>query len=259
MEHGFILPFFMKTVLVVEDEVIAQEDLRDSLLEIDSSLEIVGVQTAMEGLELLDARKNDRSKSFEGIFLDIELPGMSGIQMLERMGASKPPVVLVTAHALMALEAIGLGVIACLLKPVDQPCLRRAYQKMKEIADAPAKQIAPAEDLAHSPQSRVLLRDQGGSHMVKVGDFSILTEEKGSTRIFFDGRSVLIPRSIADMEACLDRQHFFRVNATTIVNLNKITQYKTSPAGLFVAELPDGTSAEFSPERSQIFQDRFEL
>ncbi|MEI6072609.1 MAG: LytTR family DNA-binding domain-containing protein [Verrucomicrobiae bacterium] len=249
----------MKTVLVVEDEMVALEDLRDSLLEIDPALEIVGVQTAMEGLELMGNRKSDNPKRFDGIFLDLELPGMSGIQMIERMGPAMPPVVLVTAHAMMALDAIGMGVIGCLLKPVDQQRLRRAYQQMKTIAEAPPKSAAPADELIPGPESRVLLRDRNGIHMVNVLDFSLLSDEHGSTRIFFGDHSVVVPHSLAEMETSLDREHFFRVNATTIVNLNKVVHYTTSPTGLFVAGLPDGTAAEFSPERSRIFQTRFEL
>lgn len=249
----------MKTVLVVEDEAVALEDLRDSLLEIDSSLEIVGVQTAMEALEMIGNRKNDNPQKFDGIFLDIELPGMSGIQMLERMGSPAPPVVLVTAHAMMALDAFGYGVIGCLLKPVDQQRLRRAYLQMKAIADAPPKSEVQPGDYIQGSESRVLLRDRNGIHMVHVLDFSHLTEESGSTRIFFGNHSVVVPHSLQDIEAGLDREHFFRVNGSTIVNLNKVTHYTTSPTGLFVAGLPDGTSAEFSPERSRIFQVRFEL
>lgn len=249
----------MKTVLVVEDEAIALEDLRDSLLEIDPELEIIGVQTAMEALELLGSRKSDNPKHFDGIFLDIELPGMSGIQMLERMVGPIPPVVLVTAHAMMALDAFGLGVIGCLLKPVDQQRLRRAYQQIKAIADAPPKAASTVEEWTSGSESRVLLRDRNGIHMINVLDFSLLTDEHGSTRIFFGNHSVVVPHSLTDMEAGLDREHFFRVNATTILNLNKVTHYTTSPTGLFVAGLPDGSSAEFSPERSRIFQDRFEL
>ena len=248
----------MKTVLVVEDEAVALEDLRDSLLEIDPGLEIVGVQTAMEALELLGLRKSENSKTFDGIFLDIELPGMSGIQMLERLPKPLPPTVLVTAHAMMALDAFGLGVIGCLLKPVDQQRLRRAYAQMKAIADAP-KPSSGDSDLERGSESRVLLRDRNGIHMVHVLDFTHLTEERGSTRVYFGDHSVVVPHRLGDMEAGLDRDYFFRVNAETIVNLEKVTHYTTSPTGLFVAGLPDGTSAEFSPDRSRIFQERYEL
>ena len=134
----------MKTVLVVEDEAVALEDLRDSLLEIDPVLEIVGVQTAMEALELLGSRKSDNPHTFDGIFLDIEMPGMSGIQMLERLPKPLPPTVLVTAHAMMALDAFGLGVIGCLLKPFDQQRLRRAYSQMNALADAPKPAAQPS-------------------------------------------------------------------------------------------------------------------
>jgi two-component system LytT family response regulator len=241
----------MKTVLVVED-------VRDSLLEIDPGLEIVGVQTAMEALELLGSRKSDNQKTFDGIFLDIELPGMSGIQMLERLPKPLPPTVLVTAHAMMALDAFGLGVIGCLLKPVDQQRLRRAYAQMKAISDAP-KPSSEVSDLERGSESRVLLRDRNGIHMVHVQDFTHLTEELGSTRIHFGDHSVVIPHRLGDMETGLDRDYFFRVNAETIVNLDKVTHYTTSPTGLFVAGLPDGTAAEFSPDRSRIFQERYEL
>lgn len=249
----------MKTVLVVEDEAVALEDLRDSLLEIDPSLEIVGVQSATEALELIGSRKSDNSRRFDGVFLDIELPGMSGIQMLERMTKPLPPVVLVTAHAMMALDAFGHGVMGCLLKPVDQQRLRRAYLEMKAVADAPPAPESQAADYVQGSESRVLLRDRNGIHMVHVLDFSYLNDENGSTRIFFGNHSVVVPHSLTDMEAGLDREHFFRVNSETIVNLNKVTHYTTSPTGLFVAGLPDGSAAEFSPERSRIFQSRFEL
>jgi len=249
----------MKTVLVVEDEAVALEDLRDSLLEIDPTLEIVGVQSATEALELIGSRKSDNSRRFDGVFLDIELPGMSGIQMLERMTKPLPPVVLVTAHAMMALDAFGFGVMGCLLKPVDQQRLRRAYLEMKAVADAPPATESQAADYVQGSESRVLLRDRNGIHMVQVLDFSYLNDENGSTRIFFGNHSVVVPHSLTDMEAGLDREHFFRVNAETIVNLDKVTHYTTSPTGLFVAGLPDGSAAEFSPERSRIFQSRFEL
>ena len=248
----------MKTVLVVEDEAVALEDLRDSLLEIDPSLEIVGVQTAMEALELLGSRKCDNPKTFDGIFLDIELPGMSGIQMLGRLPKPIPPTILVTAHAMMALEAFGFGVIGCLLKPVDQQRLRRAYSQMRVIADAP-KTNSQTSTFEPGSQNRVLLRDQNGIHLVHVLDFTHLTEEQGSTRIFFGNHSVVVPRRLGDIESGLDSEIFFRVNTSTIVNLDKVTHFATSPTGLFVAGLPDGTSAEFSPERSIIFQDRYKL
>ena len=93
----------MKKVLIVEDEPFALEDLRDSLLQIIPVLEITALQTATEALEVLS------NQSFDAVFLDIELPGMSGIDMLQRLGPPVPPVVLVTAHALHALDAFGLA------------------------------------------------------------------------------------------------------------------------------------------------------
>jgi DNA-binding LytR/AlgR family response regulator len=130
---------------------------------------------------------------------------------------------------------------------------------MKAIADAPARPAAAPEEITSVSQSRVLLHERSESHMVKVRDFSTLTEEEGGTRIFFGNRSVLVRHSLAEMEEGLDKEHFFRVNSTTIVNLDVVTHYTTSPRGFFVAALPDGTSAEFTAERSRLFQERFAL
>lgn len=249
----------MKTVLVVEDEPIALEDLRDSLHDIDPALEIIGVQTAMEALDLIGSRKSGHPKKIDGIFLDIELPGMSGIQMLERLGKDAPPVVLVTAHAMMALDAFGFGVISCLLKPVDQQHLRQAYNQIKEIADAPVRHSPTGDSYVRGPQSRVFLRDRNGGHMVQVREITHLIEEDGATRIFFGDTSGLVPHTLTEMETGLDRNHFFRVNASVIINLNKVTRFNVTADGFFAAVLPDGTTAEFSPERSRLFQSRYEI
>jgi len=78
-------------------------------------------------------------------------------------------------------------------------------------------------------------------------------------RLPFEAPIYEMEARLGDMEAGLDREFFFRVNSSTIVNLDKVTHFTTSPTGLFVAGLPDGTAAEFSPDRSRIFQERYEL
>lgn len=244
----------MKKVLVVEDEPFALEDLRDSLLQLAPNLEITALQTASEAIEALS--KNQ----FDAVFLDIELPGMNGIDMLQRLKPPLPPVVLVTAHALHALDAFGMGVVECLLKPVDQQRLKRA---MAKIALMEAKAVpspgSPVADEMIDRDSRVLIREGDRVWMVKVMNISRLQKSDEGVRIYFSQGNGLVGLSLAELDARLDRRYFFRVDDRHIVNLDAVERFTSSPAGRFVSHLADGLSLEFSAEQSRAFEQRHRL
>jgi len=244
----------MKKVLIVEDEPLALEDLRDSLLQVIPSLEITAAQTASEAIEILS--KN----SFDAVFLDIELPGMNGIDMLQRLKPPLPPVVLVTAHALHALDAFGLGVIECLLKPVDQERLKRALAKIALMETQPTTKASGLDgDEMIDRDSRILIREGDRIWMVKVMNISRLQESNEGVRIFFSIGSGLVGLSLMELDARLDRRYFFRIDDRYIVNLDAVERFTTSPAGRFVAHFADGLSLEFSAEQSRTFEQRHRL
>jgi len=244
----------MKKVLVVEDEPFALEDLRDSLLQIIPTLEITALQTASEAIEALS--KN----FFDAIFLDIELPGMSGIDMLQKLTPPLPPVVLVTAHAIHALDAFGLGVIECLLKPVDQERLKRTLAKIALMESRPAAK-PPSSEIAEviDRDSRVLIREGTRVWMVKVTNISRVRKSEEGVRIYFSQGNGLISLSLEELDARLDPHHFFRIDDSHIINLDAIERFTTSPSGLLVAHLLDGLALEFSAEQSRAFEQRHRL
>ena len=218
----------MKKVLIVEDEPFA-----------------------------LDVLSN---RSFDAVFLDIELPGMSGIDMLQRLSAPVPPVVLVTAHALHALDAFGLGVVECLLKPVDQERLRRAMVKITLMEAHPvAKPHALDADEMIDRDSRILIREVDRVWMVKVLNISRLQESAEGVRIYFSMGSGLVALSLAELDARLDRRYFFRCDSHNIINLDAVERFTTSPSGRFVAHFANGVTLEFSAEQSRAFEARHRL
>ena len=241
----------MKKVLIVEDEPFALEDLRDSLLQIIPVLEITSLQTATEALEVLSNQK------FDAVFLDIELPGMSGIDMLQRLNPPVPPVVLVTAHALHALDAFGLGVVECLLKPVDQERLKRALAKITFMEAPPApKSHGPDVDDTIDRDSRILIREGGRVWMVKVMNISRIQESDEGVRVYFSLGSGRVGVSLAALDARLDRRCFFRSDDHNIINLDAVERFTTSPGGRFVAHFANGLSLEFSADQSRAFEQR---
>lgn len=240
----------MKKALIVEDEIAALEDLRDSLLEIVPSLEIVGAGNASEALEAL------AHSTFDAIFLDIDLPGMSGIQMLQRLPPPKPPVILVTGHALNAVDAFGLGVIECLLKPVDQERLRRAVVHIESLV-TPADLSAPA--LQKTPEDRILLRENEITYFLRVCEISHIVSEGGATRVFFRDQNVLIPRTLLELKARMDSGQFFCARPGIFVNLDLVDQITISSNECLIAYLKDSKQIEFSTEQSRAFEERYQL
>jgi len=240
----------MKNALLVEDEEFALEDLKDSLQGLMPSLDIHTARNASEAMEALQASQ------FDVIFLDIELPGMTGIQLLEQLEGPVPPVVLVTAHALHALDAFGLGVIECLLKPVDYNRLQRVLEKIQKLEAA--RLLAPNQAAGQAPhfgvESHVLFREGHKVWFVKVGHISRLRAEGHSTRLFFPHGAGVVARSLDDLESRLDPGIFFRANAEDIINLNAVDHISSAPTGHLIAHFSDGLEISFTSERSRVFE-----
>jgi len=244
----------MKKLLLVEDEEYAMEDLKDSILGLNPSLEI---DTARNGTEALEALA---STPYDAMFLDIEMPGMTGIEMLQRLSPPVPPVVLVTAHALHALDAFGLGVVECLLKPVDLERLRRALERItrienaqEEVASAPPPSTGNPGDVFEA-DSHVLLREGQRVWFVKVASISRLEANGPTTRVFFPHGSGVVNKPIGDLEGRLEPRLFFRINSTDIINLDAVDHVTASPQGQLFAHFSDGLELPFSPDRSRLFE-----
>ena len=239
----------MKKILVVEDENVALEDLRESLLEISTDLEITGVRTATEALEILGR------EAFDAIFLDIELPGMSGIQLLERLRPPIPPVVLVTAHAMLALDAFGLGVVECLLKPVDQQRLRKALRRIESRGGAPAMPTFVEPATTFDPEARVFAREGGQMWLVRVAEITRIEEEEKNARLFFRGQNGALVQSLEEFATHLDPRFFVRAGPTTILNVGLVDHFRYNESGDVVACYADKTEFAFDAESSREFDD----
>ncbi|MFZ4598236.1 MAG: LytR/AlgR family response regulator transcription factor [Terrimicrobiaceae bacterium] len=239
----------MKKILIVEDEAVALEDLRESLSEIASDLEITGVRTATEALEVLGR------EAFDAIFLDIELPGMSGIQLLERLHPPLPPVVLVTAHALLALDAFGLGVVECLLKPVDQQRLRKAVRRIESKFSGAVQPTFVEQIGTFDPEARVFAREGGKTWLVRVADISQIEEEERNARLFFRGENGALVQPLEEFALHLDPRVFVRAGPTTILNLALVDHFRHNEHGHVVACYSDGSEFEFDPSSSREFED----
>lgn len=244
----------MKTLLLVEDEEFAAKDLKDLLYGIDPTLEIRTAKNASEALEAIDAT------SYDAIFLDVELPGMSGIEMLRKLPGPLPPVVLVTAHALQALDAFGLGVSQCLLKPVDPNRLRNVYERIASetqnvpVPEAPEVVAAVARE-PEAVREHLLFREGLQIHFVKRNTITRVHADGGITRIFYPQGSVTLQKSLEELDGVFDSEPFFRINDDDIVNLEKVDRFTSSVSGQLTAHFSEGLELTFSLDRSRLFEE----
>ncbi len=218
------------TALIVDDERLARLELR-RLLEGHPEVEIVGeARDVPEALDLIGKLLPDL------IFLDIQMPGMSGFDLLERL-EDVPQVIFTTAYNAYAIQAFEVNALDYLLKPIAPARLAVALAKVR-----PAPRQGRLE--------RVFVRDGDRCWLVRLPDIFLLESEGNYTRVWFGKERPLIRRSLNALEEQLDAAVFFRASRKQIVNLKWIDKVDVSVSGGLVATLRGGLAVEMSRRQS---------
>jgi two-component system LytT family response regulator len=197
-------------VIIVDDERLARQGIRQ-LLAAHPEVAVIGeagrVSTA---LELIGEKKPD------AVFLDIQMPGASGFELLGR-AERQPKVVFVTAHSHHAVQAFDVQAIDYLLKPVGPARLASAVQRLK----AACTEVADPTPYQH--EDRICLRTPQRTIIAKVDNILALEAEGDFTRFHIAGENpLLICRSLAACENTLPVPPFLRVSRSLMVNLSKV-------------------------------------
>ncbi len=231
-------------VLIVDDERIARQELR-RLLEAHPEVEIAG--EAKNGEEAIAAVGQ---LSPELVFLDIQMPGMTGFELLERLD-EVPQVIFTTAYDEFAIKAFEVNALDYLMKPIAPERLAASLNKVKRAA---VPQSAPVKAL-----DQVFVRDGERCWIVRVAEIYLLESEGNYTRLFFGKERPLISRSLAALEQRLDPNVFFRAGRKHIVNLKWIDRVENGVAGNLVVTLKTGQEIEMSRRQSARLKDILSL
>jgi DNA-binding LytR/AlgR family response regulator len=230
--------------VLVDDEAPARSELR-FLLERHSEIAIAGeAATAGEALELARTIRPDV------VFLDVEMPGLTGLDAaaLVRETPNPPAVVFVTAHERYALDAFAVEAFDYVLKPVDPERLARVIARLGERT---VESAAPAARLAVAAGSGTELLDYDQVHYVQAdGDYS---------RVHTYDRSYLCTSSLADLERQLPAGRFSRVHRSHLVNLAKVSGIRRSGSDRIRLQLADAEKTELDVARRQVRQLRERL
>lgn len=233
--------------LVVDDEPIARAGLKRMLADV-SWIECIGeAASGPAAVELLERTQPDL------VFLDIQMPGMSGLDVLRQLRHAVH-VIFTTAYAQHAVTAFELGAIDYLLKPFGAERLETALERVRAALGEPATSATAdrlAEALAHGPMSRLFVRQGTAIIPVAVVDVAWF-EADGDYVIAHAGRTRHVMHvSLNRLEARLDPTRFSRIHRRHVVNLDHVTGFKPSERGKLVAVLRDGTHVPVSRSRAR--------
>jgi two-component system LytT family response regulator len=193
--------------LIIDDERLARKELT-SLLAAHEQIIIVGEAGNADDAEALIAEKRP-----DLLFLDINMPGRSGFELLGSLDHA-PHVIFVTAYDEHALKAFSVNALDYLLKPIDPDRLAAAVGKLQDQHDT---QLPTREVLRESDQ--IFLKDGEKCWFVTLKDVRSFESEGNYVRVRFSDQKPLVLRSLNKLEEKLDPLVFFRANRKHIINL----------------------------------------
>jgi two-component system, LytTR family, response regulator len=234
----------MLQVLVVDDEPLARRNLT-ALLRPDAA--IASVTECGSGHEAIEVIRRTRP---DLVFLDVQMPECDGFDVLEQLGSELPStIIFVTAHNEYALRAFEAGALDYLLKPFDDARFQRALSRAKEkIA-----RYAPAQ---REPLERLVIKSPGRVLFVNVADIDWIEAADYYACIHVGDASHLIRRTLAELEADVGDQRFFRTHRSVIVNLERIRGLELQSDGEYAVVLTSGAQLRLSRRFRKPLQDR---
>lgn len=200
------------TCLIVDDNKVAVLTLRQ-LLNKTGKLSIVG-----ECSDAVEAKNLIETKAIDILFLDIEMPGMSGMELLRLLPKEKRPLtILTTAKQGYALEAFELNVVDYLVKPIGLSRLIVSIERCLELLVSKGIEIS-----SQSSHSSIFVKDQKAFRKIVVDEI-LWVEAKGDyVKIISEHKTIVVHSSLKTIEDILPDDVFLRIHRGYIVNINKI-------------------------------------
>jgi two-component system LytT family response regulator len=254
--------------LIVDDEPLARERLHELLDEAPGVTVIGDAEDGPEALAAIQEQDPDL------VFLDVQMPGMSGIDVIEKIGPDQMPVtVFVTAYDQYAIKAFDLAAVDYLLKPFDDERFEQALTRARE-------QIASQEDEAISERllrllqerdpslleeesardepylERIAVQGRGKARIVPVDDLTHITADGSYAELHTTEDTYVIRERMKTLAARLDPDAFVRVHRSAIVRLDEIELILRGGGGDYAVRLNDGTRLSVSRSRIDELQDR---
>lgn len=254
------------TTLIVDDESLARRGLKLRLKEI-ADIEIVGeARNGREALALIAEKKPDL------VFLDIQMPGISGFEVVQQLDVKTMPIILfLTAYDEYAVQAFEVNALDYILKPIDEERLHQVLDKVRnnlnqkralkhkrlllkmasDISGETISSFAELEDknpdeLVHKAPSRLAIRDGGKTTWVNQGDIEWIDAAGDYMCVQAGGTTHIMRKTMKELEAELDDKILQRIHRSTIVNVTMVHEMESHINGEYFLTLDSGHRVKLS-------------
>ncbi len=237
--------------LIIDDERLARNELR-RLLEAHPFINIMGeAVNGEDAVEKINELKPDL------VFLDIQMPGKNGFEVLTSLDKHVPEVIFTTAFDDYALKAFEFNAADYLLKPIEPARLADAIKRLSiEEEDRPQPLEIPS--LLYE-SDRIFVKDGDRCWFVELGSVRLFESLGNYVRIYFDNHKPMVLRSLNSLEDRLDPKVFFRANRKHIINLKMIDSIEPYFSGGLLVKLKTGEKIEISRRQAIRFKDLMSL
>jgi len=243
--------------VVVDDEPLAREGLAD-MLRMVPGVSVEGLYAdgpaALAGIASLQP---------DVLFLDIRMPGMSGIELVEALPRERPPaIVFVTAYDAHAIKAFDLSAMDYLLKPVTAERLAQAVARVRDRGPLAADAMAALLDRLAPDRprgvGRLIVREVGQITVVATADVDWIEGADYYARLHVGGKTHLLRETLASLEQRLDPGRFMRLSRSAIVNLARVVMVESELRGDGSVVLRSGTRVKVMAARRAELERRLE-
>ena len=234
-------------VVIVDDEELARELVREFLV---SHGDVAVLATCANGFEAVKAVAEQKP---DVLFLDVQMPGLDGFEVLElveRDAEGRPAVVFVTAYDQYALRAFDANAVDYLLKPFDRARFDVALERARSRIGA-ARPAAPAAPLREGPLTRVVVKSGTTVTVLPVETIDFVKAEDDYVLLSAGGKEHLKQQTLASLEDALPKERFVRIHRSYLLNLDRLKKVGPGETGAPTAVLVDGTRLPVSRAGAQ--------
>lgn len=241
----------MKT-LIVDDERLARKELSTLLAE-HPEIEIVG-----EAVNADDALEKINQLNPDLLFLDIQMPGKTGFDLLEMLDVA-PNIIFTTAYDEYAIKAFEYNALDYLLKPIQTDRLAEAVKKVLKKDKQLKEEIEQSKARKLTLHDRVFVKDGDKCWFVKLSDVRLFESDGNYIKVYFDTFKPMIHKSLNALDERLDERSFFRASRKHIINLSWVEGIETWFNGGLQVKLKGGEKIEVSRRQAAKFKDMMSL
>lgn len=243
----------MLKVCIIDDETNSREVLELMLKENHGDIEIAGTAANIKDGAAIIKKYNP-----DIIFLDIEMPGGNGFELLKHLKEPLPEIIFCTAYGHYAIKAIECSALAYLMKPVSSvklaDALEKARLKTSQLQKALQVNVLNEQLNPSKEASRFLINTTDDIKVIKFAQVTCCIAESNYTRICLaDGSKIMASKTLKEFETILQQPNFFRIHHSYLINMDHIIRINKSDGTM--VELPHGICLDVArAKRDELLQ-----